>query len=168
MPIELQQAAFMPSGIPAGSELAPAFRQSLEHLAGVPLALQPVVEDGTYDEIKACIFRVLSYRICDVAMEDITDECRAQGIKCQFQRREWKYFQTPAPSLCTTVQMNLNMDRHDNINGFLEFLARNYNFRYNRMAVNHRQCTQSPINAAYVFLDPSIEVDAEIVWPYWT
>ena len=182
MAIELQHTVFMPSGVPAGSELAPAFRQSLEHLAGVPLALQPVVEDGTYDEIKACVFRVLSYRVCEVAMEDIVVECRAQDINCTVARRQWQYAQGPLPKLFTTVDMRMTMDNHPDIQDFLEYLARKFNFRYNRISVNRKRCTQSPLKKVqgvgqsgavdkptdYLFLDPSTEVEAEIVWPYWT
>lgn len=157
----------MPSGIPAGSELAGPLRTALAAHAGLPLAYQAVIEDGTYDQIKACIFRVLSYRVCEVAMEDIKAECHAQQIRCEMQHRQWNYFQSKTPMCVTTVCLMMSASSYDaDIKDFLEYLAKKYEFRYNRMQLNRKSYTR--LDNDHVFLDPSVEVEAEIMWPYWT
>ena len=164
--IQMLNDHFMPSGIPAGSELAGPMRTALEAHAGLPIAYQAVIEDGTYDQIKACIFRVLSYRICEVAMEDVKLECREHRITCEMHQREWKYFADPTPKCVTAVSVRMVGTPDMDMQSFLEYLANKYGFRYNRMQTNRRAITQ--IDRDHVFLDPSVEIEAEIVWPYWT
>lgn len=157
----------MPSGIPVGTELGGPMRDALtRHTAGLPLSLQPIIEDGTPEEIKACIFRALSGRTCEIWLEDIAVECSRHGFKCEVYGRQWSYQQTTALKCVTSAQVRfVTTNAEVDIEEFMAFLSTCFEFRYNRLRVNRRKCTQ--IDFDRVILDPSIEVEAEIMWPYW-
>ena len=162
---------FMPSGIHAGEDLSQPMRDTLAHRQMTPPAYLPVMEDGTYDEIKECVFRVCSIRVCQVKLEDMQDELRGMKIRCQVQERKWMYQSSVARMLgATVVQVQLQIIRGDTpnleIESLLQYLSRTYGFKYNRCSVNRKAATR--IDHQYATLDPSIEVEMEITWPYWT
>lgn len=142
---------------------------ALHNHAGVPLAYQPVIEDGTYDEIKACVFRVCSMRICEVALEDMEEECRAHSITCVASQRKWHYAQERH---CVTVaEMRFQANEASaNLQDFFLYLAKKYEFVYNRI------CLSRPISRihdgrgehAFVRSTGVTELEVEILWPYWT
>ena len=168
MAINLPHDAFMPSGIRVGADLSQPLRDALTHHAGLPLEYQPIIEEGTYDDFKDCIFRACSLRACEVRLEDMRAEFGERKIRFAHQQRHWKY--ALERQCVTAVEVQLMFCTGDmgteQVTDFLEFMAKKYGFRYNRLSVNHKACTV--LNNNYVTFDPSVEVDMEIVWPYWT
>lgn len=173
MPIGvLQQGwALMPSGIPPGNELSIPLREALSHHAGVPLAYQPVIEDGTYDDFKACVFRVCSVRVCEVALEDMAEECREKGGVMRAQQRHWNYSQEHR--CVTSVEVRMEVKRgspmsHE-LDEFLSYLARKYGFLFNKLYVTHQRDRAEMIGYERGYRhEGSIEVEMQLVWPFWT
>lgn len=162
--------ALIPSGIPAGGDLGRPLYEALKDHAQLPLALQPVIEDGSEDEIKACVFRVLSYRACEVMLDDMRSELHEKGIKAMFQRRTWNYHQS-APRVAalkcmTVVEAHLTIDEPSpDAHDFLMKMADRYGYRYVRFSATRKAAT---CIGGFAYLEPSTEIEAQLVWPYWT
>lgn len=162
-----QRWALMPSGIPVGNELSPALRDALKHHAGVPLAYQPVIEEGSYDDFKACVFRVLSIQCCEIALDEMAEECREKGGVVRSHQRRWNYAQEAR--CVTSVEVYMEVKRgsvlsHE-LDSFLSYLARKYGFMFNKLFVSHSR--QRPDERGYHY-ESAIEVQMELVWPFWT
>lgn len=166
-----QRGALMPSGIAPGNDLSPTLRDALRHHAGVPLTYQPVIEEGTYDDFKACVFRVCSMRVCEVALEDMAEECREKGGDMRADQRRWNYAQDRR--CVTSVEVRLEVKRgsvlsHE-LDDFLSYLARKYGFHFNSLCVNHQRQRAEMIGygdgRAH---ESSIEVEMVLAWPFWT
>lgn len=166
-----QRWALMPSGIPVGNELSPTLRDALRHHAGVPLAYQPVIEEGDYEDFKACVFRVCSVRVCEVALEDMAEECRAKGGAMRANQRRWNYSQEHR--CVTSVEARIEVKRgsalsHE-LDDFLSYLARKYGFMFNKLCVNHQRERAEMLGYERGYYhEGSIEVEMELVWPFWT
>lgn len=161
----------MPSGVPVGEPIGPVLLNELQIHAEVPKAYHPVIEDGTYDELKECVFRVCSIRVCDILLEDLEAECRAIGIEIQLHRRRWYYARNVR--CMTAVELRLGFHRQhrvmDDLQGFLQYLSRKYEFVYNRLSTSY--CRVPPVEGRYNFeydYGQTVEVCAELTWPYWT
>src|SRR4029077_6719059 len=93
MAIDVLNLPTIPSGIPVGHELSQSLLAALHNHAGVPLEYHPLTEEGDYDDFKAVVFRALSQRICDVELDEMTQECAGQHVVCTYQQRQWRYAQ---------------------------------------------------------------------------
>lgn len=166
-----QRWPLMPAGIPVGDDLSLPLREALSRHAGVPMAYQPVVEEGSYDDFKACVFRVCSVRVCEVALEDMAEECREKGGVMRAQQRRWNYSQDR--HCVTSVEVNMEVKRgsvlsHE-LDDFLSYLARKYGFLFNKVCVNYQRERAEMIGYERGYYhEGSIAVEMELVWPYWT
>lgn len=176
MPVTLRQfhEGLLPSGIPPGTELSLPLRSALAAHAGVPLMYQPVIEDGDYADFKACVFRVCSLRACEVALEDIEGELVAKGARVQTQNRRWSY--APEHRCVTQWEMRLEFLPEAPLAGelqeFLDYLCRKYDFQFNRVVVNRQRERLEMLDGmrrgGYADYQGNIQVELEILWPYWT
>jgi hypothetical protein len=166
-----QRWPMMPSGIHPGTELSLPLREALTAHAGVPLMYHPVIEDGSYEDFKACVFRVCSVRACEVALEDMDQECREQGGIMRSQHRRWNY--APEHRCVTSIEIQMEVKRGSRLSheleDFLSYLARKYGFVYNRVTINHQRerAEMAGYERGYHH-ESSLGVEMEIVWPYWT
>ena len=160
----------MPSGVPAGSDLGPELRAALQHHVGTPLKYQPVIEEGTYDDFKACVFRVCSSRALQVSMEDVKAECQRNQVTCEFYEYLWGYL---APrQLVTSVQVRMVFKEPMPlaVEDFLKQLANSHDFTINKLCQNftgHRVEGLRYGHGFRAFRDTTLEVEMEITWPYW-
>jgi len=177
MPEMLHQhrAGLMPSGIPPGTDLSRPLREALAAHAGVPLMYQPVIEDGNYEDFKACVFRVCSIRVAQVALEDIEHELREKGVGVQTQQRRWSY--ALEHQCVTNTEMRLDVPResplvvNNELQQFLEYLASKYDFKFNRLVVSYQRERLEMLEAArggYADYAGNISVELELMWLYWT
>jgi hypothetical protein len=155
----------LPSGVPVGEPIGPVLLNQLQAHAEVPKAYHPVIEDGTYDEFKECIFRVCSLRGCEVLLADFEAECRGLGIELQLQRRHWFYARNTRCLTMVEVRMLFGRTPVEDLESFLDYLSRRYEFVYNRLCVSHaRRSSMAMRDYAGV---TEVEVSAELTWPYW-
>lgn len=165
--LDFPNIATTPSGITAGEELSHPMRMALASHNALPLTYHRVIEEGTYDDFKECIFRVCADRIFGIMMEDLAGDCHSDGIRCIVSGRTWEY---ASPLACfTKATMHMTIEQAViqtiEINDYLKSLAARYGFVYNRMQTNHKAHRILP--DGYAMVAPVMEVDAEIVWPYW-
>lgn len=158
----------MPSGIPAGSELTKTMLKALSTHAGVPERYRPVVEEGTYDDFKACVFRVCSYQICEVMLEDMKEDCLRVGFGCLWQHRQWVY--EDESRLATRTELTLTgIPISDvDVGRFLKGLASTYGFEYANLTVN-RNREVAVRSGGFYSCDrrEKQEIQLEIMWPCW-
>lgn len=142
----------------------------MAHHAGTPLKYQPVIEEGTYDDFKACVFRVCSSRALQVSMEEVKEECYRNKVTCEFYDYLWGYdspAERRAPSrLVTSVQVRMvfNEPSQLSVDDFLKHLMNSHEFAVSRLCksyAGHR------IDHGFAYRDKSVEVEMEITWPYW-
>lgn len=173
MPIGLLQQRWpmIPSGIRPGTELSLPLREALTAHAGIPMMYQPVIEEGGYEDFKACVFRVLSVRVCEVALEDMEQECREKGGIMRSQHRRWNY--APERRCVTSIEIQMEVKRgspmsHE-LEEFLSYLARKYGFFYNKVTINHQRerAEMAGYERGYHH-ESNLGVELEIAWPYWT
>jgi hypothetical protein len=138
----------------------------------IPVTYYPVIEEGDYDDFKACVFRVCACRVCEVALEDMVQECNEQGIRCYHQNREWKYSDRQC---VTTVQMRFEAtnDCRVDVQEFFRYLAGKYGFVYNRITMSRPRPVPISLGRggysdSYMYETRGIELEVEILWPYWT
>jgi hypothetical protein len=166
-----QRWVLIPSGIHPGTEISSALRGALAMHIGVPV-YQPVIEEGTYADFKACVFRACSVRICEVALEDMEQECIQKGVYClRCQHRRWNY--TMDRACVTSVEIRMEIRRGSRLCGeleeFLSYLARKYEFVYNTVVVNHqREFVRERDYGGYGYGEVNVTVEMEIVWQHWT
>lgn len=171
--------AFMPSGIKPGSELTPSMREALERHAGrLPLAYQPVIEEGNYEDFKACVFRVCSDRAVEVIMKDLEQECYDKGIATRAAQRTWNYSPDTGMRCVTCVHLVMTIPRPEKVDvrEYLAYLADKYGYTYNRMTVNTSRGDR-PLRIRMdglmavmddgMYREPTVSVEAELVWPQW-
>jgi len=172
MATPLLKEVFTPSGIRAGDDLSQPLRDVLSSHAGVP-HYQSLIEEGTYDDFKACVFRACAHRAYEVCLGDMRLDLSGRRIEFDFHQRCWCYGQH---NRCvTTVEARLVFCASERLNSekvteFLADMAIKYGYSYNRLAVNHKAYTALSHRASrshLTMLDPSVEVEMEIVWPFW-
>ena len=155
-----------PSGIHPGATLSAPLLEALERHGGKPLYLQPVIEEGSYADFKACVFRVCSARVCEVALLDLERECCDRGINVNLQYRTWNYDCSGDHRCWTRVEMRMRLKADlavDEAKAFLSDLASKHGFVYNRIDIR-KACS----NMDQYGLLSHVEIEAEILWPYWT
>lgn len=153
----------MPSGIPAGSDIGPELRTSLQHHAGTPLKYQPVIEEGSYDDFKACVFRVCSSQAMKVSMEEVKEECQRNRVSCEFYDYLWGYL---PHRLVTSVRVRMVFTEPSqlSVEDFLKHLMNSHDFTINRLCKNY---TAHRLDHNVAYRDNRVEVEMEITWPYW-
>lgn len=172
MALDTLNIATMPSGIHAGNDLSRSLLDALHNHAGVPLTYQPVIEEGTHDDFKQCVFRVLSVRICEIELEDMIQECAEQHIVCSHQQREWRYAERR--QCVTTVQMKFQTtsDTSLDLQEFFHYLSRKYHFGFNKICVSrplrHIGVSRNGIYEPGRYAPSLTELEVEILWHYWT
>jgi len=164
--------ALLPSGVPVGEPIGPVMLSQLRHHAAVPAAYQPVIEDGTYDEFKECVFRVCSLRVCEILLADFEAECRGLGVELQLHQRRWFYAQNVRCLTMVEARMRLGRGHQvmEDLESFLAYLSKRYEFVYNRLCISHSRPSPTDMGGyyAYVHAWEGVEVSAELTWPYWT
>lgn len=168
--VDQWKLASMPSGVPPGEPLGDVLLKALATHAETPPAYQPVIEEGTYDEFKACVFRVCSFRVCEVALENMRAEIEQRGIRCEMNRRDWKYVQQQAMRCVTVVEIRLEADaeKAEAIKDVIAYLSRAYEFQFSKQNYQtYRERDLNNNNSGY-FTPVRIVVELEIMWPYWT
>jgi hypothetical protein len=172
MALDTLNIATLPSGIHAGNDLSRSMLDALENHAGVPLTYQHVIEEGSYEDFKQCVFRVLSVRICEIELDDMVQECAEQHIICSHQQREWRYAQHR--QCVTTVQMRFQTTNNCSIDlqEFFHYLSRKYHFGFNKICVSRParpiSLSRSGIYDAAMYAPSQTELEVEILWRYWT
>lgn len=170
----------MPSGVKPGSELSHVMREALQRHAGqLPLAYQPVIEQGGYDDFKDCVLRVCSDRAVEVIMNDMEQECCANGIALRVASRTWNYTQQVKMRCVTCVHVAMTIPRLERVDvkEYLAYLSEKYGFTYNRLSVDtsrgERHCLRVRLDSLMQVMDdglyrePTVNVEAELVWPQW-
>ena len=106
----------------------------------------PVIEDGNYDQTKACIFQVLSLWCFDVMMEDLMQDFADAGFESRRHNmnRRWVYIQScPDADRPVVTEVEVTFCRNQNgwdgdIHHLLCRLARKYGFRYDKVTYDGR------------------------------
>lgn len=164
----------MPSGVPPGEPIGDVLLRTLATHAETPPAYQAVIEEGTYDDFKACVFRVCSFRVCEVSLDNMRAEIEQRGIRCEMNHRNWKYVQQQAMRCVTVVEIRLEADaeRCEGIKEFVDYLSRAYEFQFSKhhfQMYRERDSVNSGAAIGFGYCTPArIVVELEIMWPYWT
>lgn len=172
MAIQTLHRSTMPSGVPAGHPLSRTLLDALYNHMSIPVTYYPVIEEGDYDDFKTCVFRVCACRVCEVALEDMVHECNEHHISLQHQNRQWKYSDRQC---VTTVEMRFEAhnDCSEDVQEFFRYLANKYGFVYNRITISRPRPTPLSIGGggfhdSYMYERRGVELEVEILWPYWT
>lgn len=172
--------ATMPSGVPVG-DIDNKFVATLKsHYGQQPLHTLPVIEDGTYADFKACVFRVCALRAFEVLMDDLSVDLATAGLRMQVigpgYRRRWCYKQDDnGNGLVTEVELMMEIVTRTEINveTILYRLGGLYGFIFDRLSVDRRSASirvSSELGRDYCmtgkFQPPTVKV--RLLWSMWT
>ena len=162
----------MPSGVPVGSRLSLDYEKLMAERDPVPAHRIGLIEDGTYTEIKDCIFRALAYWIMDVAIDDMLIDIIKTGISAHIEhKRQWMFgsphemSRNPITELVVSMQVSSNCSPPD-ISRLVRDLQERYGFLLDSYSTDRRSC-HIDAQRGYVYLDGSQSIQLNIRWPYW-
>lgn len=163
---------FIPSGVPRGGHPGELLTRDLIARGDAPACVRPVLEEGTYAEIKQCVFDVCSVMAGNVMLESIVDYFCTLKVPAgvSYERPVWSYAcGSTSPKTVTVVQVCVTGTLETSLEAHLAWLGREYGFgvtdffqktdvgfgssihRHGRLGISSRTTT-----------------DFKIFWPYWT
>lgn len=135
--------AVIPSGVPVGG-IGRDFAASLETYFGqAPLHTMTVIEEGTYDDFKACAFRVCSMMAFKVTMDALATDLFNEGLRVtgtNSDHRQWSYCHIDSwRGMVTAVEMSMELvtTQRPEIRAIFDSLGAHYGFIYDRLEVTH-------------------------------
>lgn len=156
----------IPSGHQVGIPVSALLVRALGR-RGIPAAAYPVIEEGTYDDFKACAFRVCAGMAYEVALSDMTCECHDHGIRLDSQRRKWDYGEH---NCVTVVQLRMAVSRECaiDIKDFFDYLSKKYGFVYSHLSLTQQGYRRDHLyENCGIIQEVRTELEVEIMWPYW-
>ena len=161
----------IPSGQPVGKPISEALLNVLWGRRGISPAAYPIIEEGSYDDFKACVFRACAGIAHDVAMRDMMEEFYAHGIYMDAQPRQWDYF---AGGCVTKTHLLLELKREGLAEALagktavpvcelFERVALKHGFVYTPLALSARRRAYD----AYDGTSDTMMLTTEIMWPAW-
>lgn len=168
----------MPSGIKPGT----AKKSFFDEVKRIPLPeyLMPVIEDGNYDQTKACVFQVLSLWCFDVMMEDLMEDFAHAGFQSRrhTMNRRWAYIQNCPDAdqlIATEVDVTFWIDPNgcrSEIHLVVERLARKYGFRCDKVTYDGRiqrlnLDRNDPMAGNMYYQNAPEELSMRLLFPFW-
>jgi hypothetical protein len=140
-----------------------------------------VLEEGTYDDFKACVFRVCALMAFGVLMDDLSLDLATAGFRLFISagslgsHRRWCYKQDDSGrGLVTEVELTMEIVTRTKIDveAILYRLGSLYGFIFDRLSIDRRSESSRISDAhgtAYVigkFVPPTVKV--RLLWSMWT
>ncbi len=171
--------ATMPSGVRVGSALRQDYLSALAaDYRHRPAHTRPVIEEGTYADFKACVFRVCALMAFDVMMDRLGDDLYREGLRIinsGHEHRRWCFKQDDHGNGCvTTVELVMEIVTPNpiDVEGIFNRMGSLYGFIYDQLSVDRRS---TPLRidgrfgeryTAYRAQPPSVTV--RFLWSQWT